>query len=159
MVTIRQATLEDAAWITRLTCTVQNIHAEAAPYFYKTVTPDDSAIYAHVCERLGQDDYVFYIAEIDKQAVGHILCFIRKAEDNPYASVDTSLTIDQMSVEEAFRGTGVADTLMQQALDLARQYGISRVSLGVWAFNERAIAFYKKHGFEIEHHRMVANLG
>lgn len=158
MAIIRKAVLEDAALITRLTSTVQNLHAGMSPTIYRPVAPDDPAIFEHVCHRLQQDDHVFYIAEEDGDAVGLMLCCIRIGETNPYSFPRKVLVIDQISVEEAYRGTGVADTLIQQAFDLARQHKISRISLGVLAWNERAIAFYKKYGFEIEQMRMVTHL-
>ena len=51
MAIIRKAVLEDAALITRLTSTVQNLHAGMSPTIYRPVAPDDPAIFEHVCHR------------------------------------------------------------------------------------------------------------
>lgn len=46
-------------------------------------------------------------------------------------------------------GQGVAQALMAHALGRARQLGADVVWLGVWEHNPRAIAFYRKWGFEV----------
>ena len=45
-------------------------------------------------------------------------------------------------------GQGVAQTLMAAAVETARSGGARTLWLGVWERNERAIAFYRKSGFE-----------
>lgn len=47
-----------------------------------------------------------------------------------------------------FQGTGISVAMMQQALVTAQALGRKRLLLGVNAQNERAIAFYRKSGFE-----------
>lgn len=47
-----------------------------------------------------------------------------------------------------FHGSGLGAALMQAALDHAGQRGARRLLLGVYAGNERAMAFYRKQGFE-----------
>jgi ribosomal protein S18 acetylase RimI-like enzyme len=54
--------------------------------------------------------------------------------------------IDWLIVGRAWQGKGVAHRLMEAALVEIGE-GVP-VQLGVIHFNERAIAFYKKHGFE-----------
>jgi GNAT superfamily N-acetyltransferase len=46
-----------------------------------------------------------------------------------------------------FHGTGVGGRLMQHAVHHARERRAKRLLLGVYAGNERAIAFYRKQGF------------
>ncbi len=56
-----------------------------------------------------------------------------------------------MGVRDAWQGKGVGSALMQAALDLADNWlGLRRLELNVYADNERAIALYRKFGFEIE---------
>lgn len=47
-----------------------------------------------------------------------------------------------------FHGGGLGSRLMKLAVDEAGSMGRRRVLLGVYAQNERAIDFYRKHGFE-----------
>jgi ribosomal protein S18 acetylase RimI-like enzyme len=54
--------------------------------------------------------------------------------------------IGAMYVRDAARGTGLADALMTALLDHASTV-VEQVQLTVNAENERAIRFYKRHGF------------
>jgi RimJ/RimL family protein N-acetyltransferase len=50
----------------------------------------------------------------------------------------------------AWRGSGLAATLLDMALAWAREAGYRKVALGVLASNGRAISFYRKMGFAPE---------
>lgn len=53
-----------------------------------------------------------------------------------------------MWVEERFRGSGVADALVEDAVAWARDNGYSQIELGVTEGNETARELYRRHGFE-----------
>lgn len=59
-----------------------------------------------------------------------------------------TLEIARLYATEKFIGKGVGNMLMQTSLDIARQKNKQVVWLGVWEKNDRAIAFYKKWGFQ-----------
>jgi putative acetyltransferase len=56
-----------------------------------------------------------------------------------------------MAVRDDWQGKGVGSALLEAALDLADNWlGMRRIELHVHADNERAIALYRKFGFELE---------
>ncbi len=56
-----------------------------------------------------------------------------------------------LGVHEAWHGQGIGQALMAELLDLADNWlGLRRVELKVFVDNERAIALYRKYGFEVE---------
>ncbi len=55
-----------------------------------------------------------------------------------------------ISVRKPFWGMGVGSALMQECLKIARERGFKKIQLEVMQGNERAMALYKKFGFEVE---------
>lgn len=60
-----------------------------------------------------------------------------------------SMEIERIYVLQAHLGKGIGKIMMNEALAVAKKSGVRYVWLGVWEHNERALAFYKKHGFEL----------
>jgi ribosomal protein S18 acetylase RimI-like enzyme len=60
---------------------------------------------------------------------------------------DGSVELWRFYVDQPWQGRGVAAQLMQAVEDEARARGARELWLGVWERNERAQAFYRKHGF------------
>jgi GNAT superfamily N-acetyltransferase len=61
---------------------------------------------------------------------------------------DSDPILIAMWVEEAFRGTGVADALIADVLGWGRSRGFDVMTLGVTEGNETARKLYIRHGFE-----------
>lgn len=66
------------------------------------------------------------------------------------AMIWDAAVLDEIYVEPDSRGTGVADDLMDAAVALAREQDLplDRLVLDVDRENDRARAFYERHGFE-----------
>jgi ribosomal protein S18 acetylase RimI-like enzyme len=60
-----------------------------------------------------------------------------------------ALEIKQLYVLTPWQGAGVAAALMDWAVETARAEGAPALYLSVWEEGHRAIAFYRKQGFEI----------
>jgi ribosomal protein S18 acetylase RimI-like enzyme len=69
--------------------------------------------------------------------------------DLPLDTGAEDIELKRIYVLHRFHGGGAGQGLMSAALDHARDSGVARVLIGVKADNHRAIAFYKKNGFEI----------
>lgn len=59
-----------------------------------------------------------------------------------------------MLVDRTWRGRGVGSALIQAAVTWAREHGLHKLCLEVFAQNEAAIALYRKCGFVEEGHRV-----
>ncbi len=59
-----------------------------------------------------------------------------------------------MAVAHEWRGRGVGSSLMEAAIEWARERGLHKLSLSVWPHNAAAIALYRKYGFVEEGHRV-----
>ena len=81
----------------------------------------------------------FSAAFIDNAFAGYVIA-------TRHAPLD--LELDWLMVDPAFHGSGVAAALMDDGIDwLGRSQPIW---LNVIAYNERAISFYRKFGFEVD---------
>jgi ribosomal protein S18 acetylase RimI-like enzyme len=58
------------------------------------------------------------------------------------------IELKRLYVARSCHGQGVAQALMEAALEIARSRGARTMWLGVWERNFRAAAFYRKYGFE-----------
>lgn len=150
---IRQATVEDAELLARLTVPVQQLHAEAEPDMFKPaeVTNELVKFYA---EQLSKDDVYTYIAELNGEAVGYVLAKLVERPDNPFTFAMEHMEIDQISLDPAYRSRGYGEQLVKTVFDLARSLGIVRVVLSAWEFNTHARDFFQKQGFHTYVHRM-----
>jgi RimJ/RimL family protein N-acetyltransferase len=59
-----------------------------------------------------------------------------------------------MAVAREWRGRGVGSALLAAAIEWARDRGLHKLCLDVFAHNEAAIALYRKFGFVEEGHRV-----
>jgi GNAT superfamily N-acetyltransferase len=83
------------------------------------------------------------IAEWDGQAIGYALFF------GIYSSWKGSgIFLEDLFVQEAFRGRGIGRALLSQVARIARQEGSYGIRWEVLGWNESAIKFYKSLGGE-----------
>ena len=59
-----------------------------------------------------------------------------------------------MAVAREWRGRGVGSALLAAAIEWAREQGLHKLSLGVFAHNAAAIGLYRKFGFVVEGRRV-----
>lgn len=59
-----------------------------------------------------------------------------------------AMELHRLYLVDRVKGRGVADAMMDWALEQARTDGAEAMYLGVYFENPRAIAFYQRHGFE-----------
>jgi ribosomal protein S18 acetylase RimI-like enzyme len=101
---------------------------------------------ARLEQELKQSDECTFFAEIE----GKPIAYLRICEGVPPfpAPADVRpLELSRLYVDLPFKGTGVAKQLMQYYMDYGQANGYNYLWLGVWEYNYRAQAFYKKYGF------------
>lgn len=107
------------------------------------------------------------LAELDGAVVGMILCYpadefglppilesvLPRRRLEPMREVLTSRVegtwyVNSFVVRADARGRGIGRLLLGFAAELAGELGFDRLSLHVWADNEKAVALYRAAGFE-----------
>jgi len=89
------------------------------------------------------------------QIVGFTQVTLAKA--HPSVAAKHAAELNRIYVAAEQHGKGVAQALMRNVFTTAAAAGADRLWLGVWEHNSKAIAFYRKFGFEIvgEHSFML----
>jgi ribosomal protein S18 acetylase RimI-like enzyme len=88
-----------------------------------------------------------WVAEFDGRLVGYVQLQFDSA--SPAISGERSVEIQRFYVEASHHGAGLAHQLMAQVVARADAAGYRVLWLGVWERNARALAFYRKWGFEV----------
>jgi len=91
------------------------------------------------------DERCVTVAVDDETVVGYVFVLPER-----HAMIWDAAVINELYVAPEHRGTGVADDLLDAAVALARDQNLplDRIVLDVDPANERAKAFYDRHGFE-----------
>lgn len=88
---------------------------------------------------------VFVAAEGDR-VLGYAFCIHRDYDGTGVSTCRKEIYVDDVCVEEACRGQGIATALMRQVYTYAREQGCEFVTLNVWAGNDTARRFYEAMG-------------
>ncbi|HMG37067.1 MAG TPA: GNAT family N-acetyltransferase [Blastocatellia bacterium] len=147
-VSIRRAEADDAELLAR-------IGAETFTQTFAAVnTPEDmreylaSAFSTEIqAAELRNSAATFLIASIDGEAAGYAKLDETVAPDD--VAGERPVELVRFYVEARWHGRGVSHSLMKEVVSAAIRAGYDVIWLGVWEMNPRAIAFYKKWGFEV----------
>ena len=151
---IRLATVSDAAPLAELAAITMR-EAFGPPHNPAELVDEyiQSAITQPILEaELADPRSTFFLLElVDRTPVGYAKLRRhtpprRMAE--PYRRTGNAIEIQRIYLLQSQIGQGQGRMLMEHCLDWARAQNYLAVWLGVWERNERAIAFYKKIGFE-----------
>jgi len=88
-----------------------------------------------------------WVAEADRRLVAYLQ--LRLDAESPLISGTRPVEIQRFYVDASHHGTGLAHQLMAHVLARAEAAGAATLWLGVWERNPRALAFYRKWGFDV----------
>ena len=95
---------------------------------------------------LAEESSPVFVAEEDGSVLGYCFCQLREYRDSTVLTDRKEIYIDDLCVEEACRGRGIARALYGYATDWAKEIGCTYVTLNVWQGNDNAMKFYEKMG-------------
>jgi ribosomal protein S18 acetylase RimI-like enzyme len=85
------------------------------------------------------------VAEAGAEPVG--FARLRRGEAPPCVTGPDPVELQRIYVLQAWHGLKAGPALLEWCLEEARAWGGRTLWLGVWERNERALAFYRRHGF------------
>jgi len=145
---IRRAQEKDMDGINRLLMQVLMVHHKGRPDLFQG---DQKKKYTD--EQLKQmihDEKTPILTAVDgqDQVLGYAFCIFKQyVNDNILTDIKT-LYIDDLCVDEKYRGQSIGKQLYGEVLKYARETGCYNVTLNVWACNEGAMRFYEKCGLK-----------
>ncbi len=143
---IRFAQSRDIPGMLNLLQQVGEVHHQIRPDLFRSGAQkyDEAALEA----LLKNPDRPIFIAQNEGQVAGYAFCILQVTKDDPVLQDRKVLYIDDLCVDEAQRGHGIAGALYQQVCQYARSIGCDAVTLNVWSGNDTAMAFYQKCGLK-----------
>ena len=141
---IRRAELADIPHILRLLQQVCNVHQAIRPEIFKR----DGVKYTEgdLNELLLDEMRPVWCAVEDGKFLGYCFCQWEVYRDSSVVTDRRELYIDDLCVDEACRGHGVATSLVRHVTAEARAAGTNFITLNVWQGNDSALRFYEKMG-------------
>jgi diamine N-acetyltransferase len=154
MFTIRPATMNDFEGLCPVIAELDQHHVDALPIFFLP-SPEPPRERQWLEDILSNpESQILLVAESDGEIVGFVFGLLREAPDTPFHVKRRYLLVDNLSVSQKMRGTGVGRALMEQAHEWARSQGVTQIELGVYEFNEGARQFYEALGYKTITRRM-----
>ena len=143
---IRRAEITDIPHILRLLVQVCNVHQEIRPDIFKR----DGVKYTEsdLCELLQDESRPVWCAVEADRFLGYCFCQWEETPDGSVGFARKELYIDDLCVDEATRGRGVATALFRHVTAVAKAEGADFITLNVWQSNENALRFYEKMGMK-----------
>ena len=138
------ATLNDRSAVNALAKQVHEMHVSWRPDIFRMpeeLYPEERFL---DCVRQRQ----LYVAKLNGIVVGYVTLMTRDY-DWPSVVRRKVMVIDEICVEQTFRGHGIGKRMMEEVHALARAFGCTDLQLGVYPQNDDAVGFYQKCGFTI----------
>ena len=141
---IRRAEVRDIPGMIELLKQVGQVHYEIRPDIFRggALKYDEAALE----ELLRDETRPIFVAVKGCFVAGYCFC-VEKAFQNHEIFTDwTEFYIDDLCVDEKFRGQGIAKALYAYVCDYAKLRGFDAITLNVWCGNDSAQRFYEKMG-------------
>lgn len=141
-ITIREATLEDISTLLQINLSSFEANATYDPHIDMNWVHSDHAR-KHFTEAVTKEDRFSLIGEAGGVSIGYI---ILEPKNINYRTAKT-VELSNMAVLPDYRSSGVGALLMQSAKEWVKEHGYQTIMVNAYITNDRAVAFYKKHGF------------
>ena len=141
---IRFACENDIPQMLELLLQVGEVHHQIRPDLFRAGAQKyDEAALRRLLEN---PDRPILAAEEDGAMVGYAFCILQITRDDPVLCDRRVLYIDDLCVDENYRGRGIAGALYRRSLELAKELSCDAVTLNVWCGNDNAQRFYENCG-------------
>lgn len=152
---IRPAQSKDLEQLNALMFCLHDFHHNNASEDIKTATEIEQD--KSIARYLDDPECLVYVAESEGDIVGFItghFCELVSVVSKPIQMG----SVDELFVVESFRNQDIAGKLIDRMEQTFEDYGVKKVFVEVWHFNQSAVSFYKKKGFQHHIHWLCKSL-
>jgi GNAT superfamily N-acetyltransferase len=151
---VRTANVKDIEKILSLEEQVFESHLKARPDWVKK----NPLNYDYIKSIIESINGKIFIAEVENIVVGHCIISIREIKNHHMMHDMTNIEIDDMCIDEEYRGKGIGRKLFEEVRIYAKEKGAAKIELMVWEFNKNAKYFYEHMGMKTRINRMELNV-
>lgn len=144
---VRRAENKDIPRLLELLVQVDMVHHNGRPDIFKG--PVTKYNEEQLKEIIKDDSLPIFVCEDeDGNVLGHAFCVHQQCLNHSVLTDIKTLYIDDICVDEKYRGKGVGKTLYQSVYEYAQKNGFYNITLNVWNCNPSAIKFYESMGLK-----------
>lgn len=142
---IRKAANKDITAILNLLQQVNFIHHNGRPDLFNVGTKYTKEQLENI---ICHNDRPILVADDNGVIKGYAFCIYQTHENETILTDIKTLYLDDLCVDEKYRGEHIGKKLYDAVLKLAKENGCYNMTLNAWCFNQRAVGFYEKCGMQ-----------
>ena len=154
---IRLAKKEDLKIVNRIRKEVFDLHVHGRPDIFQPNWAEKSQM-EYLQTFLTDENLLLYVCEREGKILGYAMIEKKEKLESVYSKARKWCEISDLGVTTKQRGKGVGTELFDFLKKELKKLGFPRIELNVWEFNEGAVHFYEKNGFETSRRFMQFDL-
>jgi len=143
---IRFAQAKDIPGILSLLRQVGEVHHQGRPDIFRDGAQKYGA--SQILSMLDSSGTPIFVAVEDDKVLGYGFCMFKQYKNDPVIADHSEIYIDDLCVDENFRGQHIGRAIYNEILRYARMRRCYNVTLNVWSCNPSAMKFYESLGLK-----------
>ena len=119
---------------------LQNYHSENVPTIYKTL--DTFFTFDEYLKILEDRNVYFILATLDNEVIG-LICLSFNEKLSKYEYQRKQIWIEGIYIKTKYRRKGIAQKLVNEAINKAKFLNAQSIELMIWNFNETSKKFFE----------------
>lgn len=156
-IAVRKARADDYDSLCGLFSEIDSLHRDHLPRIFQR--PKGAAReHDYYLGLIADENVAFLVAEAGENLVGFVHAIVREPPALPVFVPRRYALVDSIVVRSGFQNRGIGTMLMDEVEGWAIAKGSASVELNVYEFNETAISFYTRLGYQTLSRKMSKEL-
>ena len=155
-ISVRKATTNDYNTLCELFDEIEALHRDNLPHIFQK--PRGSVREKYYSGLMADENVSLFVAEAGGKLVGFVHAIVRDTPAIPVFVPRRYAIVDSIVVKSEFQNHGTGRILMDKMQEWAIAKGAVSIELNVYEFNETAISFYERLGYQTFSRKMSKDL-